>query len=1070
MTINSQNYWNERFETNWLDFAGDKQTVFFARLLCGLLPDELAKEVMANEYTVCDMGCALGEGVPVYSSRLGVDVEGMDFSDEAIKRAREAYPNNKFWVGNLLDLSGVEPYDVVICSNVMEHFANPWKIFKNLAAVAKKYIIVMVPYREKLDIDEHEYHFSEDNIPVDLAGFHLQWVKTIDGKSFKDTYYPDQQVLLVYKKEPESLQLLNALTDGISEAALRGRQELEQKVAAAKDQEMADKQQAFEKRLRELEEQAEKQEKQNAAQLKNQAEEYEQNTRALTQAAQEAQAKLAELQQQHSEMQAALKNLQWESTEKEKAICRARQDCQRVNAKLSYKFLCVITRFVQQFIMGPWQQKKNFLSICKSFLLRKPDTFSRNDGYNFVLNISNLLDLPQTPQGQAAPAPENGAAGPAAKNEVILPGEIPALAEKCLDENYSKPDIIMFSVINYDFRYQRPQHFATRFANNGHRVFYINANFVNKEAVNQPREGLFAVDFFCDHCNAIYYATDCPDFESWFKAKMDQLIADYAIRDAIIVLDYPNWVHGAEDLRQRYGFKIVVDYMDDFTGFLGTTTDTLKDNCLHMLKTSDLIVASSQFLYDIASKYAKKLAIVRNGTEVEHFYQAVPMETHHKRPVIGYYGAVAHWFAWEKVCYLAKALPECDVVIIGEVTEHREELEKHKNIKLLGEKNYKELPKHLAYFDVCLIPFDTSTDLIKATNPVKFYEYLSAGKRIVATEIPELEPYRDQYVYMSNDDSQFLEYVKLCLAGKDTLKSKADAIAFAKENDWQKRYEAFAEASLSAFPKVSVVVLTYNNLALNKVCIESVLTKTAYPNYELIVLDNQSTDGTVDYLRQLEAQNRPHLKIIINEENSGFAGGNNKAIRTSDGTYVVLLNNDTVVTRGWLTNMVKHMENDPACGMCGAVTNSIGNEAMIGVHYKNLHELQNFAYLYTLRHNNEIFTRIDRLAMFCTMIRRSIMDEYGMLDQNYQVGMFEDDDYAKVIEKAGYQLYVAEDAFVHHVNNASFKKLKSEEYKQVFEKNKKLFEDKWSTKWKMPHYRDGVTADINNGMMVEPVE
>lgn len=120
--------------------------------------------------------------------------------------------------------------------------------------------------------------------------------------------------------------------------------------------------------------------------------------------------------------------------------------------------------------------------------------------------------------------------------------------------------------------------------------------------------------------------------------------------------------------------------------------------------------------------------------------------------MIGYYGAVSHWFDWEKVCYVAKNLPQCDVVIIGAVTEYRDKLEGYENIKLLGEKDYQELPEHLAYFDVCLIPFETSTDLIKATNPVKFYEYLSAGKRVVATEIPELEPYRDRYVYMSNDN------------------------------------------------------------------------------------------------------------------------------------------------------------------------------------------------------------------------------------------------------------------------------------------------------------------------------
>lgn len=124
--------------------------------------------------------------------------------------------------------------------------------------------------------------------------------------------------------------------------------------------------------------------------------------------------------------------------------------------------------------------------------------------------------------------------------------------------------------------------------------------------------------------------------------------------------------------------------MDDFTGFLGTTTNALKDNCIHMLKTSDMVVASSNFLRDIATKYAKKINTVRNGTEVDHFYKAFEMENHKQRPVIGYYGAVSHWFAWEKVCYIAQNMPEADIVIIGEVTEHRDKLEKYKNIKLLG--------------------------------------------------------------------------------------------------------------------------------------------------------------------------------------------------------------------------------------------------------------------------------------------------------------------------------------------------------------------------------------------------
>ena len=101
MNINSKEYWDERFDTNWLDYAGDKQTLFFAELLCGMLPQSLVNEIREKEYSVCDMGCALGEAVPVFCRKFAVDVDGMDFSEEAVKKAAETYPEHKFWVGDL---------------------------------------------------------------------------------------------------------------------------------------------------------------------------------------------------------------------------------------------------------------------------------------------------------------------------------------------------------------------------------------------------------------------------------------------------------------------------------------------------------------------------------------------------------------------------------------------------------------------------------------------------------------------------------------------------------------------------------------------------------------------------------------------------------------------------------------------------------------------------------------------------------------------------------------------------------------------------------------------------------
>lgn len=627
-----------------------------------------------------------------------------------------------------------------------------------------------------------------------------------------------------------------------------------------------------------------------------------------------------------------------------------------------------------------------------------------------------------------------------------------------LGQKYENFDVIILSVIDYDFRFQRPQQIAVRYAQNGHRVFYFNANHFNEYSICELQKNLHVINIHNDMYSAIHLTDWCTqDYE--LKTQVRKVIDAYCIRDAVVIVDYPNWVHLSESLREEYGFKIVTDYMDDYTGFLNPAENLVKLNCEKLLKTSDMVIASSQFLYDIAAKYNKNLEIIRNGTEFLHFNPAFG-NTKHDRKLIGYYGAVAEWFQVSKVVYLAHNLPECDIVIIGHVTSGEKDFRNYSNIKLLGEKPYGELPKYLKDFDVCIIPFDTSTDLIKATNPVKFYEYLSAGKKIVSTEIPELEAYRDQYVYMANDDGKFLEYVKMCISGNDTLRNAKECADFAKKNDWQERYESFYKAVRRAIPKISVIVLTYNNLEINKLCINSILEKTAYPNYELIVVDNGSSDGTREYLSEL-SEKVSKVKVILNKENIGFAGGNNVGMKEAEGDYIVLLNNDTVITRGWLTALSKHMENDKMIGMCGPVTNSIGNEAKIKVDYHSMGELEKFSYGYTMKHLNEEYQDIKVLALFCTMISRKVINECGYLDETYGVGMFEDDDYSEAVKAKGYSLVIAEDAFIHHFEGVSFNKLESEEFMALFNKNKELFEKKWNVQWIKHKNRNGV-APITN--------
>jgi hypothetical protein len=158
------------------------------------------------------------------------------------------------------------------------------------------------------------------------------------------------------------------------------------------------------------------------------------------------------------------------------------------------------------------------------------------------------------------------------------------------------------------------------------------------------------------------------------------------------------------------------------------------------------------------------------------------------------------WFDYGKIKHLSARFPQHDIVLIGDILESkRDYFSSMPNVQLAGVKPYTELPDYLKTFDVCLIPFDSSLELIKATNPVKFYEYLSAAKKVVATELPELEPFRDRYVYLANDDNRFGDYVELCLNGSDTLADAAECMAFAEENDWKHRARCFEEAADALF-------------------------------------------------------------------------------------------------------------------------------------------------------------------------------------------------------------------------------------------------------------------------------
>lgn len=272
-------------------------------------------------------------------------------------------------------------------------------------------------------------------------------------------------------------------------------------------------------------------------------------------------------------------------------------------------------------------------------------------------------------------------------------------------------------------------------------------------------------------------------------------------------------------------------------------------------------------------------------------------------------------------------------------------------------------------------------------------------------------------------------------------------------------------------PAASIVVLTYNQLDVTRLCVDSLFRHTR--DFELIVVDNASGDGTVDYLQHL-ASRHPNVKIILNDQNRGFAGGCNQGIAVAQGHHVVLLNNDTVVGEGWLEGMMAASE-APGIGLVGPRTNCItGPQQVDGVDYDQ-HSLDGFevyASEWRRRHAGETLA-IQRVIGFCMLIRREVIDRIGGLDLRFGRGNFEDDDFCLRAQVAGFGIVVANDVFIHHFGSVTFKGQKID-YRQAMEENWGKFKRKWLLPEAQPMERgynlaDALALPFDPALHTEPV-
>ena len=307
--------------------------------------------------------------------------------------------------------------------------------------------------------------------------------------------------------------------------------------------------------------------------------------------------------------------------------------------------------------------------------------------------------------------------------------------------------VVCLPIIEWDFRFQRPQQLMLQFAKNGWRVFYASAK---AQATTEKAPNVLEVPL-----------RDVPQAE-------------------LVIVQHPRWTAIAKQL----GGRIVYDCMDHLAGF---TTESHDDEERRLMATADLVVVTSSALEREARQHASRIAVIRNGCDSEHFARAA--RAGGPRKVVGYYGAISDWFDVELVAQLARRRPEWDFLLIGGTYgANLLPLGELPNVLLPGEQPYAELPEWLGVMDVCIIPF-RRVPLTEATNPVKVYEMLAAGKPVVAVPIPEVRALAPLVRLASNAEEFEREIVDAFEDEDEELRR-----AFAREQTWAKRFEAFARA------------------------------------------------------------------------------------------------------------------------------------------------------------------------------------------------------------------------------------------------------------------------------------
>ena len=494
------------------------------------------------------------------------------------------------------------------------------------------------------------------------------------------------------------------------------------------------------------------------------------------------------------------------------------------------------------------------------------------------------------------------------------------------------------------------------------------------------------------------------------------------------------------EIAKLRGINTVFELIDDWETSLGG--DWFHPDIYNQIvMTADTVTASAKLLLEQLVNLGRSDALYLPNAANEYIFDQYksyacpddfPARAHGKKFALYFGSLYGEWFAWDFVITAALQNPKLDILLIGD-NPGKKDLPA--NIHFLGSKNIDELPNYLAYTDIALLPF-VPGKISNAVSPIKVFEYLFAGKPIIATPLPEIKNYPG--VFFADNPQQF---AKLCSSTAAHPKQLQNQDTFISKNSWFNRLDKLL---ISNQPEkfrasVSAIILIHNNKNIIARCLESLLANGEHFLKEIIVIDNKSSDGGAEFVEK----SFPSVKVFSNSVN-GCSSGRNLGADFASGKYLAFFDSDQWFTCSFFfREALSILDKDASIGAIGwaagwfdTTRSDLGG--MITDYCPN-RGMNDTALIKGYRAD------IGYLGTGGLFLPKSVFDATDGFDTFYDPTCFEDTDLSFQIKKLDLKICFRDLTGIRHqphqTTNADLVK---NDYIDIFTRNSQYFKNKWA--------------------------